>query len=108
VTTLSRDRSVIVVCANPCITLTDDAGTATAFASIWRVDWSPHGRGTALIAWLEGRVHVYGENVELASWLERDFVRRAGRPLPGEIVLSGTPERPGSAAFVTDAEVWLG
>ncbi|WP_206050981.1 hypothetical protein [Nocardioides speluncae] len=178
------DRSVIVVCANPCISLHDAAGAATAFASLWRVDWSPAGRGTALITWEAGRVQVYGEDLELAAWLEQEFVRhfpevegmpwpepelvqtpvvididlahgctasaadltiemgdvlarrtfttdafplgevehslslvlapcgkgeirRDGRLLPGEIVLSGTPERPGSSAFTTDAEVWM-
>jgi hypothetical protein len=29
-----------------------------------------------------------------------------GRALPGEIGLGGTPERPSSSAFLTDAEVW--
>lgn len=30
----------------------------------------------------------------------------AGRALPGEVQLGGTPERPGSSAFLTEAEVW--
>lgn len=33
-------------------------------------------------------------------------VFRHGRPLPGEVHHSGTPERPSSSAFVTEAEVW--
>jgi hypothetical protein len=30
----------------------------------------------------------------------------AGRALPGEVRLGGTPERPGSSAFLAEAEVW--
>lgn len=174
---------MVVVCANPGLTLKDDAGAVTAYASAWRVDWSPHGRGNVLVVWQDARTYVYGENLELAEWLEREFVRhfpeveglpwpepelrrtpvhieldladgctasagdltiewgdvlarrtfttdafplgeiehslslvlapcgkgeirRDGRPVPGEITLSGTPDRPGSTAFVTDAEVW--
>ncbi len=33
-------------------------------------------------------------------------VRLAGRNLPGTIARGGTPERPSSSAFVTEAEVW--
>jgi hypothetical protein len=29
-----------------------------------------------------------------------------GRSLPGEVQLGGTPERPGSSAFMAEAEVW--
>lgn len=29
-----------------------------------------------------------------------------GRALPGEVQLGGTPERPGSSAFMAEAEVW--
>ena len=32
--------------------------------------------------------------------------RVRGRMMEGEIVTSGTPDRPGSSAFVTEAEVW--
>lgn len=34
-------------------------------------------------------------------------VQVAGRALPGAVRTRGTPERPGSSAFVTEAEVWL-
>lgn len=175
-------RRVVLVGANPAVQLFDGE-TVTAYASAWRVDWSPHGRGTALVLWREGQVHVYGADTRLARWLEREFVRffpevaelpwpeptvtrrpvhlandlatgmeaRAGdvrlqmsdvmdrrtfatddfplgdiphslslvvapcrqgtvsvggRRLPGEIQLGGTPERPGSSAFTTEAEVW--
>jgi hypothetical protein len=175
-------RRVVLVGANPAVQLFDGE-TVTAYASAWRVDWSPQGRGTALVLWRDGRVHVYGADTRLARWLEREFVRffpevaelpwpeptvarrpvhlannlatgmevRAGdvrlqmsdvmdrrtfatddfplgdiphslslvlapcsqatvsvggRRLPGEIQLGGTPERPSSSAFTTEAEVW--
>jgi hypothetical protein len=176
-------RRVTLVGANPAVQLFDAAGACTAYASAWRVDWSPHGRGTALVLWQGGRVQVYGADTGLARWVEREFVRffpeveglpwpeptpvrrtvrfendlatgteaRAGdvrvalsrpldrrafatedfplggvphslslvvapcgeggvwvrgRRLPGELQFSGTPERPGSSAFTTEAEVW--
>lgn len=176
-------RRVTLVGANPAVQLFDAAGACTAYASAWRVDWSTHGRGTALVLWRAGQVHVYGADTDLARWVERDFVRffpevaglpwpeptvvrrtvriendlatgmeaRAGdvrvamsrpldrrafatdaftlggvphslslviapcgeggvwvrgRRLPGEVRLTGTPERPGSSAFTTEAEVW--
>jgi hypothetical protein len=175
-------RRVVLVGANPAVQLFDGE-IVTAYASAWRVDWSPFGRGTALVLWHDGRVHVYGADTRLARWLEREFVRffpevaelpwpeptvarrpvhlannlatgmeaRAGdvhiqmsdvvdrrtfatddfplggiphslslvlapcsqaavsirgRRVPGEIKLGGTPERPGSSAFTTEAEVW--
>lgn len=33
-------------------------------------------------------------------------IRVKGRQLPGRIEVGGTPDRPGSSAFVTEAEVW--
>ncbi|HET6949418.1 MAG TPA: hypothetical protein VFI47_03525 [Acidimicrobiales bacterium] len=175
-------RDLVVVGANPGLQLFD-GDAVTAYASTWRVDWSPLGRGTALILWRDGAVHVYGADPELATWLEREFVRFfpevAGLPwpdpvvvrtpvrlendlatgmtarahgvrvhmsdvldrrtfatddfplgevthslslvlapcgagtitvdgyrVPGEIQRGGTPDRPGSSAFTTEAEVW--
>lgn len=175
-------RQVVIVGANPGLQLFD-GDEVTAYVSTWRVDWSPHGAGTAMVLWHQGEVHVYGADLVLASWLEREFTRffpevaelpwpepslherlvhvdidlargmqaRAGevavemsdvldrrafatddfplggvphslslvigpcgrgriesrgRRLPGEPQVGGTPTRPSSSAFVTEAEVW--
>ncbi len=66
--------SVLLVGANPGLTLFD-GGTVTAFASLWTVDWSAKGAGTAIVLWYDGRVRVLGADPGLAGWLERDFVR---------------------------------
>jgi hypothetical protein len=42
----------------------------------------------------------------LLAPMQRARVAVAGRSLPGEVRLGGTPERPSSSAFMTDAEVW--
>ena len=175
-------RRVILIGANPGVRLFD-GGRLTAYASVWRVDWSPHGRGTALVLWADGAVRVIGDPAGLARWLERSFVRffpevdglswpepevepaavhinldlahglraqaadvevrvsgvldrrsfstdefdlggrkhglslviapcsaasihRAGLQLPGNPRVDGSPERPSSTCFLTDAEVW--
>jgi len=64
----------VLVGANPGLRLYD-GDTLTAYASVWRVDWSIHGSGTAIVLWHEGVVRVLGDDAELATWLERDFVR---------------------------------
>jgi len=33
-------------------------------------------------------------------------ITEGGRVLPGQVQLGGTPERPGSSAFLAEAEVW--
>ncbi|WP_068253290.1 hypothetical protein [Janibacter corallicola] len=176
------DRDVVLIGANPGFQLFD-GDRVTAYVSAWRVDWSPHGSGTAVICWYREQVHVYSGDHALASWLERDFTRHfpevEGLPWPapilhrapahididmasgarvragelslamgdvrdqrsfttddfplggvdhslhlvlgpcfrgrgriggsmmeGGIVTSGTPERPSSSAFITEAEVW--
>ncbi|MGH8880367.1 MAG: hypothetical protein ACRD0P_23935, partial [Stackebrandtia sp.] len=65
---------VILVGANPIVRLFD-GGTVTAFASVWVVDWSVRGSGTALVLWHDDRVRVLGENPALAAWLAEDFTR---------------------------------
>jgi hypothetical protein len=67
-------RSPVLVGANPGVRLYDGEAL-TAYVSAWRVDWSIHGGGTAVVMWRAGEVHVYGENPELGAWLEREFVR---------------------------------
>lgn len=65
---------VILVGANPIVRLFD-GDTVTVFASVWIVDWSPHGTGTVLVLWHDGRVRVIGENPTLARWVAEDFTR---------------------------------
>lgn len=60
--------------ANPCVTLYD-AGRATAYASVWRVDWSLRGKGHALVLGTPGRVRIIGTDVELGAWLGAEFNR---------------------------------
>ncbi|GIG61447.1 hypothetical protein Lfu02_58190 [Longispora fulva] len=66
--------SVRLICANPCLLLTVD-GERVAFASAWRVDWSEHGSGNALVLWHEGRPRVIAARPELGRWLAENFVR---------------------------------
>lgn len=47
----------------------------TAYASIWRVDWSQRGSGAAIVLWRAGDVRVLASDVELGRHLERDFTR---------------------------------
>jgi hypothetical protein len=65
---------IILSGANPGVRLYDGE-TVTAFASVWAVDWSQHGAGTALVLWHDDRVRVFGADAELAGWLESYFVR---------------------------------
>ena len=175
-------RKVLLVGANPGVQLFD-GDTCTAYASCWRVDWSPYGAGTALGIWYDAQVHLVGSDERLARWLESHFTRyfpevegltwpapiyhlarvdvdidlatglRAhgagfavrtdtvldrrtfvtddfplgdvvhslslvfapcahgsivarGHTLPGEIATAGTPARPWTSAFLSEAEVW--
>src|SRR5690625_4225829 len=67
-------RRVILVGENPGITLYRGE-TRTAYASVWKVDWSTHGSGTAIITWHDGQVDRYTDNPVLAFWLEGHFTR---------------------------------
>lgn len=65
---------VLLVGANPGLTLTRD-GRRVAFASVWRVDWSSHGSGRALVLWHDGRTRVVTETPKLGLWLADAFTR---------------------------------
>jgi hypothetical protein len=82
-------RGPLLVGANPGVRLYD-GDTLTAYVSVWRVDWSVHGSGTAVVLWRDGQVRVIGEDSGLATWLERDFVRHFpeadGLPWPEPVV----------------------
>jgi hypothetical protein len=69
--------SVVLVGANPGVLLRQD-GAVTAFASVWQVDWSTHGAGTALVLWHDGRVRAIGPRPDLTRWLAEDFVQHFG------------------------------
>ena len=66
--------SVILSGANPGVRLTD-GDLVTAFASVWQVDWSIRGSGTALVLWHDDRVRAVGSDPALAEWLAQYFVR---------------------------------
>jgi hypothetical protein len=89
--------SVLLVGANPGLTVTRD-GATVAFVSAWRVDWSAHGAGRAIVLWHEGRTSVVTATPVLGRWLADTFTRHfpevEGLPWP-------EPE-------VTDAPVALG
>ncbi|MCH1881839.1 hypothetical protein [Agrococcus sp. ARC_14] len=67
-------RTPILRGANPAVQLFD-GDEVVALASVWRVDESPMGSGTALILWHAGRVRVIGVDPGLSSWLSGRFVR---------------------------------
>ncbi|MDQ3788600.1 MAG: hypothetical protein M3422_15330 [Actinomycetota bacterium] len=66
--------TVILSGANPGVRLTD-GDVVTAFASVWTVEWSIRGTGTALVLWHDDRVRAVGSDPGLAEWLAQYFVR---------------------------------
>ncbi len=60
--------------ANPCVTLYE-GGRATAYASVWRVDWSLRGKGHALVLGTPERVRIIGPNRDLGASLGAEFNR---------------------------------
>lgn len=69
--------TVRLIGANPGLRLysTPDAEEPAAFASAWRVDWSTHGQGNALVLWHAGRTRVICPSAELGGWLAAEFTR---------------------------------
>jgi hypothetical protein len=65
---------VILCGANPGVRLFV-GDTLSAYASVWVVDWSERGAGTAIVLWHQDRVRVLTEDLALGRWLERAFVR---------------------------------
>lgn len=65
---------VVFVGANPGLLLRTD-GASVAFASVWQVDWSPVGRGTAVILCRDGRTLALGAEERLCRWLVDRFTR---------------------------------
>lgn len=79
-----RIRRTLLVGANPFVTLYAD-DRPTAYASLWRVDWSRWGSGSAVVLWVAGEVRVIGDDVEVAGAVERNLVRHfdEAKELPG-------------------------
>lgn len=80
-------RKPVLVGANPGIQHYDAAGACTAYASVWKVDWSTHGSGAALILCTPQGVTIASEQRDLAQWLWTDYTRHFGEvgelpPLP--------------------------
>lgn len=68
--------------ANPFVTLFRD-GEAVAFASVWRVDWSTHGAGRALVFGDRDGVRVSATDVRLGRWLAEGFNRHMATVVAG-------------------------
>ena len=81
--------TVLLAGANPAVTLSAD-GETTVFASLWSVDWSVAGKGSALVVWHGGAVRILTSTPTLGTWLERTFVRHfpevAGLAWPTPVV----------------------
>ena len=68
--------SVLLFGANPGLTLYAPGTDApVAFASVWRVDWSSHGAGRAVVVWHDGRTRILTESPALGRWLAEAFTR---------------------------------
>ncbi|MFI6944145.1 hypothetical protein ACIBI4_33240 [Streptomyces sp. NPDC050418] len=68
-------RKPILVGANPGLQLFDASGACTAYLSVWRVEWSTHGAGNALVLWRPDGVRAVGQDPHLTLWLADQFVR---------------------------------
>ena len=60
--------------ANPCAVIYD-GDRATAYASIWRVDWSQRGSGHALVLGTPDGIRIIGPDTALSAWLGSEFNR---------------------------------
>lgn len=60
--------------ANPCVVLYD-GDQATAYASVWRVDWSLRGSGHALVLGTPAGIRIIGPDPGLGAWLGSEFNR---------------------------------
>lgn len=74
--------SVLLVGSNPGLLLhhagtdgTGGAGGVSAFAAVWRVAWSRHGAGDAVVLWHAGRTRVLTDRPPLGAWLAQAFTR---------------------------------
>jgi hypothetical protein len=83
--TSTAGRRPLLVGANPLVSLFD-GDRVTAFASVWRVEWSERGHGDAIVLWHDGRVRVLGDDPGLGYWLSQEFTRHfpeaTGLPWP--------------------------
>ena len=62
--------------ANPCATLVRGS-SRVGFVSLWEAEWSVHGSGLAVLAWVDGddTVRLLTPDVTLGSWLATTFSR---------------------------------
>lgn len=60
---------------NPFVRLFVD-GEVSALASVWNVEWSPHGAGRSLIVWHGGQAVAVGPDEDLSRWLVEYFTRQ--------------------------------
>jgi hypothetical protein len=74
--------------ANPAALLWD-GGEATAFASVWQVDWSSEGSGGAVVLCRPGELRVLCDPPLLGRWLFDTFVTHFG-----ELAHFDCPARP--------------
>jgi hypothetical protein len=91
--------------ANPCVTLYEGE-RATAYASIWRVDWSLRGTGHALVLGMPGKVRIVGPNADLGAWLGAEFNRHI-RSVSADIEWSEPDFTLAPVRFVLDLETGL-
>jgi len=91
--------------ANPCVTLYEGE-RATAYASIWRVDWSLRGKGHALVLGTPGRIRIIGPDAELALWLGAEFNRHI-RSVSADIAWSEPELTQAPVRFELDLETGL-
>lgn len=68
---------ILLFGANPGVTLftPDQPETPVAFACVWRVDWSTHGPGEALLLWYDGAPRLVTPAPQLGRWLADSFTR---------------------------------
>lgn len=68
--------TIRLIGSNPGLTLfVGDGETPSAYASVWRVDWSEQGSGNAIVVWYDGRLRVVCPDQELGEWLAANFNR---------------------------------
>lgn len=66
--------TVRLIGANPGMRLYE-GDRLTGYASAWRVDWSEHGAGNALVLWRDDTTRVISSEPELGQWLAHEFTR---------------------------------